>query len=39
MKTAEAHLKGLYKWAIGPTGEGKVLTFCIEQGGKTVCFE
>lgn len=39
MKTTNAHLLGIHKWAIGPTGERQVLTFCIEQGGKTTCFE
>ncbi|MDQ3063844.1 MAG: hypothetical protein M3R14_13440 [Acidobacteriota bacterium] len=39
MKTTNAHLLGMHKWAIGPTGERQVLTFCIEQGGRTICFE
>ena len=38
MKTTDAHLQGSYKWAIGPTGEMQVLTFCIQKDGKTVCF-
>lgn len=39
MKAADAHVKGMHKWAIGPTGDNNVLTFCLEQGGKTVCFQ
>ncbi|MDQ3180040.1 MAG: hypothetical protein M3Q33_05925, partial [Acidobacteriota bacterium] len=39
MKISDAHLLGRHKWAIGPTGERQVLTFCIEKGGKTNCFE
>ena len=39
MKTTEAHLQGLYKWSIGPTGERQVLTFCIQKDGNTVCYQ
>jgi hypothetical protein len=39
MKASDAHLLGMHKWAIGPAGENNVLNFCIEQGGKTICFE
>jgi hypothetical protein len=39
MKASDAHLLGMHKRAIGPAGENNVLNFCIEQGGKTICFE
>ena len=38
MRKTDAHLQGMYKWAIGPTGEMQVMTFCIQKEGKTVCF-